>query len=106
MARLGKSSPLNQLSGAVGKQLIFKQYKYGTVVSAYPDMTRVKRSGMQKMKQSIFADAVAYAQSIIHDRVKKKAWEKKLKKGESVYHAAIKYYMKRNKFKDPGKFLG
>jgi hypothetical protein len=68
-------------------------------------MSRVKRSGMQKMKQSIFADAVAYAQNIIRDRARKKAWQQKLKKGETVYHAAIKDYMKKHKVKDPKRFL-
>jgi len=105
MARVTKSSLLEQISGAIGKQLVFKQYSYGTVVSAYPNMKRVKRSGFQKMKQSIFKDAVAYARTILHDPKKKKAFERKLKKGQSVYHSAIRAYMKKHKLKDPGKFL-
>jgi hypothetical protein len=49
------------------------------------------------VKQGIFAEAVAYAQSIIRNPAKKKAFEKKLKKNERVYNAAIKEYLWKNK---------
>jgi len=44
-----------------------------------------------------FAKAVVYAQSILHDPVKKKAFAAKLKKGKSIYHAAIKEFHAKNK---------
>jgi hypothetical protein len=34
-------------SGQIGKQLVIKQYSFGTVVSKYPDMTNVKPSKKQ-----------------------------------------------------------
>jgi hypothetical protein len=97
MARTKNNPLLQELRGAIGKQFVIKQYAYGTVVTAYPDMSRVKPSKLQKLKQSVFARAVAYAQSIIRDPVGKKAYAKKLKKGEQVYTAAIREYLKKHK---------
>jgi hypothetical protein len=67
MARLTSDSPLKKLSGQLGKQLVFKQYGDKTVVTQYPDMSRIKPSALQKQKRSIFKDAVAYAKNITHD---------------------------------------
>jgi hypothetical protein len=72
---------------------VVKQYGNKTVVTAYPDMTHVKPSKLQKLKRKEFASAIAYARSIIKDPVKKAAYAKKLKRGERVYNAAIKEYL-------------
>ena len=97
MAHSKKGSLLNDISGALGKQIVVKQYAFGTVVSAYPDMSRVKPSKLQQYKQSVFAKAVAYAQSILRNPAKKKEYAKKLKKGQRVYNAAIKEYLAKHK---------
>lgn len=96
MARAGKKSLLKDIRGAVGKELVIKQYSYGTVVSKYPDMSKVKRSKLQNQSQNIFAQAVAYAKSIIQDADKKAAYSRKLKKGQRIYNAAIKEYLHKN----------
>lgn len=96
MARTTKASLLKEVRGAVGKQFVVKQYADKTVISSYPDMSGIKKSRLQKKKQSVFKDAVAYAQAIVRNPVKKKAYAKKLKKGERVYNAAIKEYMRKN----------
>jgi hypothetical protein len=93
MARAGKKSLLKDVRGAIGGEIVVKQYDHGIVISKYPDMSRVKRSKLQKKYQKDFKQAVAYAQSIIHDPVKKAAFQKKLKKGKRVYTAAIKEYL-------------
>jgi hypothetical protein len=98
MARSKNTSLLKDVRGAIGKEFVVKQYSYGTVIAAYPDMSRVKSSKLQKLKQGVFAKAVAYAQSIVRNRAKKAAYAKKLKKGERVYNAAIKEYLKKHKF--------
>lgn len=85
------------VSGKIGGQLIIKQYSYGTVISAMPGMSKVKKTPRQKSAQQKFADAVAYARSISRNPVKKGAYAIKLKKGKSVYHAAIQEYYKKNK---------
>src|SRR5687767_14311964 len=81
-------------SGAVAKTVVVKQYKkYGAVLTKYPDMSKVVRTQKQKAATALFATAVAYAQDIIHNPDKKKAFAKKLEKGGSVYHAAIKEFL-------------
>lgn len=57
-------------------------------------MSGVKPSARQKKEKSRFAEAVRFAQAIIKDPAKKAAY--KVKKGQSVYHAAIKDYLKAN----------
>jgi hypothetical protein len=43
------NNPLLQgVSGKIGGQLVIKQYSYGTVISAMPDMSKVKKSMLQK----------------------------------------------------------
>ena len=96
MARVPKNSWLNGVSGELGG-VVFKRYTYGTVVSKKPDMSRVKKSPLQAVKRNTFKEAVAYAQGIIRNKQKKAAYAKKLKKGQTVYHAAIKEYMTKSK---------
>lgn len=94
MARISKNSPLEGLSGSIGKQLVFKAYGNTTVVSKHPDMSKVKPSRRQTEKQVLFKQAVAYAQSIIRNPEKRQAYAAKLPKGKSVYHAALQDFMK------------
>ena len=96
MARIPKDSLLKDLSGTIGKQLVFKVYEDKTVVSRYPDMSRVKPSMWQKENRSLFKKAVAYAQSIIRDSEARQAYAAKLPEGKSVYHAALKEFMQKN----------
>ena len=97
MARLAANSPLKNLKGQLGKQLVFKQYGNKTVVTAYPDMSRVKPSKLQKVYRHKFRDAVMYAKKISRDPALKKEYMKKIKPGESVYHFALKEYFKKLK---------
>ncbi|RXK58839.1 hypothetical protein ESA94_15735 [Lacibacter luteus] len=97
MARTNNNVLLRQLRGQLGKQLVVKRYGTKTVVTAYPDMSNVKPSTLQITKRSLFAEAVAYAQGILHDPVKKAAYAQRLKKGQRVYHAAIKEFLSKTK---------
>lgn len=92
MAQSTSSLWLQKVRGQIGKQFVVKQYGKKTVITAYPDMSNVKPSKAQKLKRKRFAEAVAYAQGILYDPEKKKEFAKKLKKGASVYHAAIKEF--------------
>ncbi len=87
---------LQGTSGQLGKQLLLKQYAYGAVLSKYPDMSAVKPSEKQIEGYDKFRVAVAYAQSIINDAKKKKAYQKKLKPGQTVYHFAIREYLQNH----------
>ena len=97
MARTDDKSILKNLHGAIGKTIVVKQYGSKTIVTAYPNMSRVKRSSTQKRNSKLFKEAVAYAQSINRDEKKKEAYrkKKKLRKGTSVYHAALSEFMRR-----------
>ena len=90
MARLPSNDPLSKLSGHIGKKIVVKQYANKTIVTAYPDMSKVKPSKKQKAKRNLFKEAVAYAQNINADAALKKKYTKKVAPGESIYHYAIK----------------
>jgi hypothetical protein len=85
------------MSGAFGEQMVFKQYDYGTVVSRYPDMSGIKPSGLQKQKRKRFLQAVRFAQAILADAKKKAEWQQKIGEGKSVYHAAIREYLSKER---------
>jgi hypothetical protein len=97
MARLTENSALKKISGQLGKQLVLKQYGDRTVITQYPDMSRIKPSALQKHKRNVFKEAVAYAKDISRNPDLKKKYLKKTKQGESVYHYALKEYLKKNK---------
>ncbi len=95
MARLKKNSLLSALSGALGKELVFKQYADKTVVSKYPDMSGVKPSELQLLQRQRMREATAYAQSVERNPELRTVFEKGLKPGESVFHKAIKAYFEQ-----------
>ncbi len=97
MATGNKNLILSEVRGRIGNFLVLKQYRTGTVISVMPDMSKVKKSRLQKQKQNNFADAIVYAQGILRDQKKKVEYARKLPKGKSVYHAAIQEYLKKNK---------
>ena len=97
MARTKKNVLLKNVSGTINKQIVVKQYGDKTVITSYPDMSRVKQTALQKLSNKRFKEAVAYAKKINRDKEMKEQYRKKykLKKGESVYHAALSEFMKR-----------
>lgn len=97
MASVGKNSSLNDISGQIGRQLVLKRYATKTVVSVYPDMSKVKPSKLQKVKRNIFKEAVAYARNINNNPDAKKKYLKKVQPGQSVYHFAIQEYLRKHK---------
>jgi hypothetical protein len=77
MARTNNNIVTKALKGQIGKQLVFKQYGKKTVVTRYPDMSKVVPSDLQKKQRSGFA--------------------KKIKKGKSVFQYAIQEFLKGKK---------
>jgi hypothetical protein len=92
MARLPKDSPFGALQGALGKEIVFKQYADKVVVTKYPDMRRVKPTALQKAQRNLLKQANEYAQQVLRDPALKAAMEKELLPGESVYHKAKKAF--------------
>ncbi|MDQ2752375.1 MAG: hypothetical protein M3R72_05065 [Bacteroidota bacterium] len=87
------NSLFENLRGGIGKQLVFKKYRDKTVVTGYPDMSQVKPSEQQKEERKRFAEAVAYAVAISRNPQQKAEYRKKVKRGETVYHFALKEYL-------------
>ena len=92
MASTNQNILAKGLKGQIGKQLVFKQYGEKTVVTRYPDMSKVVPSELQKKQRSGFAEAVTYAQSINNDPVLKAKYAKKVKKGKTVFQYAIQEF--------------
>ena len=87
----------HNLSGAINKQLVFKKYSDKTVASKYPDMSKVVPTQKQLEAKELFAEAVAYARSVLKDPELKAAFQATLRPGTRVYGAAIKQYMRAHK---------
>jgi hypothetical protein len=94
MAHVKNSPLLKGVSGTIDG-LVFKKYGDRTVITRKPDMSRVKRSELQKLYQKNFQEGVAYAKAVGRDPKKRSAFEKKLKPGQSVFHAALSHYLKK-----------
>ena len=93
MAQSENNVLLHLVRGQIGKQIVLKRYGEKTVITSYPDMSRVKPSKLQRAKRKTFADAAAYAKAINNDPAKKALYRKKIKKGQRVYNYAIKEYL-------------
>ncbi len=89
MARLKENIIIKGLSGRVGKRFIFKQYGDKTIVSAYPDMSRVKLSAKQKRENNRFRKAVVYAKSQMSDPDSKAAYKAKAIGLQKPHNVAI-----------------
>ena len=88
MAIVRKNSLFEALRGALGKEIVFKQYKDKTVVSRYPDMSNVQPSERQLEQRRLMREASAYASKVKRDPELRTIYEGKLAPGESVFHRA------------------
>lgn len=93
MARANGTLTLG-MKGQVGKQIVYRTRGDKTFMSKYPDMSNVVPSKEQIKYKSLFSKAVRFAQGIIRNPAKKAAY--KVKKGKTVYHTAIKDYMRQH----------
>ena len=88
---------LTLIRGAIGKEFVIKHYSYGAIRTRYPDMTRIIASAKQRKCRNLFKEAVEYAKQVIADPVEKAAWQKRLRKRNGVFNAAVKFYMLKEK---------
>lgn len=85
-----KSNIITQgMSGAIGKQIVFKRYGNRTIVSAMPDMSKVVKSKKQKAENSKFSNAIAYARSQMADPVSKAEYKAKAQGMQKPHNIAI-----------------
>ncbi len=85
------------LSGAIGKEIVFKRYADKTVVTKYPDMKNIVPSDAQKIQRNKFREAHNYAKKINDNLLSKADFALTIPPGKSVYRWAVKEFMKRNR---------
>ena len=92
---ISESILLKNLSGHLGKQLVFKQYGDKTVVTKYPDMSRRKLSAKQKKVNETMAEANYAARTILGDEALSSAAQVRLNVTRNkLYTALIRDYFK------------
>ena len=90
---ISNSLILSNLSGQLGKQLVFKQYGDKTVVSKYPDMSNRKFSPRQKQLQNTMAEANYHTRTILRDdKIRTEAQLRLNVTSNRLYTALIKEY--------------
>ena len=94
MAILNNPPMDDDFRGQIDKKVVIKKWMDKIIITAYPDMSKVKYNDNQQAEQKRFADAVAYAQTIINDPQKKAQYKARLPKGKRVFNAAIAEFMK------------
>ncbi|MDP4132128.1 MAG: hypothetical protein Q8918_14810 [Bacteroidota bacterium] len=86
---------LKQLSGHLGKQIVFKQYGDKTVVSKYPDRSKIVLSPKQLRVNETMADANYEAKRILGDETLRNAAQVRLNvKRNKLYTSLIREYFK------------
>lgn len=81
-------------SGKFGGKIIFKNYNGITVISSYPDMSRVKRSEKQKAENVKFKEANAYANLVLKTPELYDFYKARLKGLQRVNNLAIRDFSK------------
>ncbi|WP_290792381.1 hypothetical protein [Flavihumibacter sp. UBA7668] len=101
MARINNSNLLEGAQGAIGKKLVVKRINGKSFLCQFPNMSDVQFNEKQKKCQSVFAQAVAYAQEVLVD-ADKTLFYKQMKRNKknlresSIYHLAIQDYIGKN----------
>ena len=83
------------LTGAIGKRFVIKHYKYGVVMTRYPNMKNIIPSQAQKMRRRLFRKAVQYAQSIYANPALKEEKRRMLRRPKRLFQALIKEWFKK-----------
>lgn len=91
-----KSKSAFILKGQLNKQLVFKKYRYGNVVTKYPDMSQAGCSPGQRTQRDRFKQAVAAAKAALANPETKQLYHKLRGKG-SAWNKALKDMLKQQK---------
>lgn len=84
---------MKKTSGSIDKQIVFKRYAEKTVISKYPDMSRVKRSPKQKLMNRLMALANEEALLVISDdQLKMEAQVRLNVTSNKLYTALVKEF--------------
>ena len=90
---ISNSLLLSNLSGQLGREIVFKQYGDKTVVSKYPDISKRKFSSRQKQLQNTMAEANYHTRAILGDKQLRMEAQLRLNvTSNRLYTALIKEY--------------
>ena len=89
MARVKQNALVKGLSGKIGKSFVFKTYGNVTIVSAYPDMSKVKLSAKQKKENKKFKEAMVWAKSQMSDPESKAIYKARATGMQKPHNLAI-----------------
>jgi hypothetical protein len=92
MARIKQNLIMQGMSGAIGKQVIVKHYGSVSIISSYPDMSRIKRTTKQKTENNKFREASVYARGQMRDPIAKAAYKAKAVGMQTAYNVAMADY--------------
>lgn len=93
-----KSILTQELSGKIGRELVFRQWGGKTIVSRYPDMSKRKLSKKQKQVNETMADANYAAKGIMaNEKLRDAALLRLNVTRNKLYTALIKEYWQKVK---------
>src|ERR1039457_304487 len=84
-----------RLRGKFGKFCIFRTINFKTFMSPYPDYSKRTWSKNQKAVRMRFRDAMIWTRQTLDDPEKRKFYQKKAKRGQSVWNVGVADYMKK-----------
>jgi hypothetical protein len=99
---------MTNTSGNIDKQIVFKRYGDKTVISKYPDMSRVRRSDNQKRMNDMMEAANEAARMIMYDeKLKMEAQVRLDVTTNKLYNALVREFFQIHKHdEDPLKAVG
>ena len=83
------------IRGAIGKRYVIKHYRYGVIMTKYPNMKNIIPSEAQKMRRRLFRKAVKYAQDVYANPVLKEEKRKILRRPTRLFQALIKEWFRK-----------
>src|SRR5580765_7093440 len=92
---ISKNLVFKNVSGHIGKQIVFKQYGDKTIISKYPDMSRRKLSQKQRKVNELMEEANYAAKTILaNDELRTAAQVRLNVTRNKLYTALIREYFK------------
>jgi hypothetical protein len=90
---ISRNMLMQNLSGHIGRQLVFKQYGDKTVVSKFPNMEKRKLTDKQLLNQVIMKKANYNAKRILaNDELRREAQVRLNVTRNKLYHALVREY--------------
>jgi hypothetical protein len=88
-----RNTLMKKTSGHIDKQIVFKSYAGKTVISKYPDMSKVKRTPKQELMNRLMAHANDESRMImLDDKLKMEAQVRLNVTSNKLYNALVKEF--------------